>query len=70
MKKTILTLVTLLFFCIQNLAAQDNPDFARSIGKIYVVVAVILIIFIGIVIFLIRMDRKLTKLESQIKEHE
>ena len=51
-------------------AQSDSPDFMRSIGKIYVVVAVIVAIFIGLVIFLVYLDRRLTKLEQQIKEHE
>jgi len=51
-------------------AQTENPDFMRSIGKIYVVVAVIIVIFIGIVIFLVYLDRKLTKLENQIKNHD
>ncbi len=42
----------------------------RSLGKMYVVVAVIAAIFIGIVLFLIYLDRKLTKLENQIKDHD
>ena len=42
----------------------------RSMGKMYVVVAVIAAIFLGIVVYLIRLDRKLTKLEDQIKNHE
>jgi CcmD family protein len=41
-------------------------DFLGSTGKIYSVVAVICAIFLGIAIFLIRLDRKLTKLENQI----
>jgi CcmD family protein len=40
----------------------------RSTGKIYVVVAVIVAIFVGIVAFLMYLDKKLTKLENQIKE--
>lgn len=40
-------------------------DVMRSNGKIYVVVAVILTIFAGIIIYLIRLDRKITKLEKQ-----
>ena len=56
------------FLCNILQAQSQNPDFARSIGKMYVVVAVILAIFIGIVIFLIYLDRKLTKLENQIKD--
>ncbi|MER3463967.1 MAG: CcmD family protein [Chitinophagaceae bacterium] len=39
-------------------------DEMRSNGKIFVVVAVIATIFIGIVIYLIRMDRKISKLEN------
>ena len=39
-------------------------DTFRSNGKIYVVVAVILTIFAGIVLYLVRLDRKLTHLEK------
>jgi CcmD family protein len=67
MKKAKLFLFFLMPFLCSNLQAQsENPDFVRSIGKIYVVVAVILSIFIGIVVFLIYLDRKLTKLENKI----
>lgn len=48
-----------------------EADFMRSIGKIYVVVAVIVVLFIGIFIFLLNIDRKLSKLETQIfKDNE
>ncbi|MFT6137892.1 MAG: CcmD family protein [Salibacteraceae bacterium] len=36
----------------------------RSEGKIYVVVAVVLIIFIGLAIYLFSIDKKLDKLEK------
>jgi len=36
----------------------------RSNGKIYVVVTVVLIILIGLLLYLIRLDRKITKLEK------
>lgn len=55
--------------CFQSAFAQD-ADFMRSMGKMYVVVAVIVAVFIGIVLFLIYLDRKLTKLENQIKDHD
>lgn len=42
----------------------------RSIGKIYVVVAVIVILFIGMVLYLFSLDRKLTKLENQISHYD
>ncbi|TAK42403.1 MAG: CcmD family protein [Saprospiraceae bacterium] len=50
--------------------AQNEADFMRSMGKMYVVLAVIAAIFIGIVFFLIHLDRKLTKLENQIHSHD
>jgi CcmD family protein len=52
------------------LAQTDDLDFMRSTGKIRVVVAVIIAIFLGIVLFLIFLDRKLTKLENQIKDND
>ncbi|MEI6412328.1 MAG: CcmD family protein [Bacteroidota bacterium] len=48
--------------------AQGNRDFMRETGKIYVVVGVILLIFLGLVWFLVRIERKLTKLEHQLKD--
>lgn len=49
-------------------APTENVDFLRSIGKIYVVVAVLVAIFLGIVIFLVLLERKISKLETQINE--
>lgn len=49
-------------------AQAGGTDFMRNIGMIYVVIGVIIIIFIGIIAFLINLDKKLTKLENQIKE--
>jgi len=65
------TLLSLLLLSLQVLHAQpDDPDFMRSVGKIYVVVTVIVAVFVGIVLFLVYLDRKLTKLENQIKDHD
>ena len=68
--KAISTFLFSLFPFSFLLAQQEDADFMRSMGKMYVVVAVIAAIFIGIVIFLIYLDRKLTKLEHQIKNHD
>ena len=61
-------LITLLFslFCSTLKMAQNEEmaDVMRSNGKIYVVVAVIATIFVGLMIFLIRMDKKVQKLEE------
>lgn len=66
-RKTFFTLL-LFIFPFTILLAQNDADFMRSMGKMYVVVAVIVAIFIGIVIYLVRLDRKLTKLENQIND--
>ena len=67
MQKYIIT-VFLLLLGFALMAQSDNPDFMRSMGKMYVVVAVIGSIFVGLIIYLIYLDKKLTKLENQIKE--
>ena len=48
--------------------AQDKVEMAdamRSNGKIYVVVAVCLIILIGLFLYVMNVDRKLRKLEKE-----
>lgn len=37
----------------------------RSSGRIYVVVAVMLTILIGLVLYLVRLDRKISKIEKE-----
>ena len=39
----------------------------RSSGKIFVVVAVLLTVLTGLILYLIRLDKKITRLESQAK---
>lgn len=73
MKKTILqsALLAVCTAASTALHAHDNtPDFMQGMGKMYVVVAVILAIFGGIISYMFFIDRKLTKLENQIKHHE
>jgi hypothetical protein len=58
-----LLLVSLIGF------AQDKKvemaDVMRSNGRIYVVVAVVLTILIGLILYLVRLDRKMTGLEKE-----
>jgi CcmD family protein len=70
MKKRLSSILSLLTLVSALHAQTGDADFMRSTGKIYVVVAVILAIFAGIVLFLIYLDRKLTKLENQIKDND
>ena len=47
-------------------SSVDMADLMRSNGKIYIVVGIIVIIFIGIVAYLIYTDRKLSRIEKSI----
>ncbi|MCC6385048.1 MAG: CcmD family protein [Bacteroidia bacterium] len=67
-KKLLLILFTLLPFLT---IAQENIEMAdnmRQEGKIYVVVAVLSVIFVGILIFLILLERKISRLEKLIRK--
>ncbi len=43
----------------------EMADRLRADGKIYVVVVVLLTIFIGIIAYVIRLDRKISRLEKK-----
>lgn len=49
-------------------ASVEMATGLRSSGKIYVVVAVLLLIFIGFILYLVGIDRKITRLEKKEKE--
>ena len=72
--KKLLSLITLLFTTV-TLFAQDTtanePEMADKLyadGRIYVVVAVVATIFTGIIVYLINLDSKISKLEKQLKK--
>ena len=64
---TVLVLLFSLAAHAQDANTVDMADEMRSNGKIYVVVAVLTIIFSGIVIYLISLNRKLNRLEKLIE---
>lgn len=43
----------------------EMADLLRSNGRIYVVVAVMVTILTGLVLYLVRLDRKISKLEKE-----
>jgi hypothetical protein len=51
------------------LAQGDKPvemaDTMRSNGRIYVVIAVILTILVGLVLYIVRLDKKISRLEKE-----
>jgi CcmD family protein len=60
-------LFTLFFVSLVSFAFAQNVEMAvdlRSSGKIYIVIAVIAVIFIGLAIYLFSIDRRLKKLEE------
>ena len=66
MKYSFLLVLLTLFLFSENIAAQSqNSDFIRSTGKIYVVVAVLTTILIGIFGFLFYLERRIKKIENQ-----
>lgn len=65
--KSILTLLFALLFSLSAMAQGDMPtgDIFRSHLKMYVVVAVLLIIFSGIIVFLFSLERRIKALEEK-----
>ncbi|MBO9619724.1 MAG: CcmD family protein [Niabella sp.] len=64
------TLLLLSLFLLPNFVwAQSGVDsLMRSSGRIYVVVAVLLIILLGVFFYLLGIERRLKKLEAQQKD--
>jgi hypothetical protein len=65
MKKMLSLLIALL--ASANLFAQEveMADALRANGKIYVVVAVLSAMLAGVLFYVIRLDRKITRLEKE-----
>lgn len=71
MRNNLLFALTIaLSFLTHDLYAQSGDDLMRSNGKFYVVVGVIVSMFVGFLIYMVYIDKKLTKLENQIKDDE
>ena len=68
--KKLTTLLLLTLLSQVNVWAQSSNGVEmatglRSSGKIYVVVAVIVLLFIGVTAYLVSIDRKVSKLEKR-----
>ena len=75
-------LITLFLITSLNVIAQDGSyqvteesyedttvemaDLMRSNGKIYVVVGIIMVIFLGIIFYMVNVDRKISKIEREV----
>ena len=73
MAKKIFLLFTCLYMALPAVLMAQGGDpekeytafDMRHNGKIYVVVTVILIIFTGLILYLVRLDRKISRLEKE-----
>lgn len=68
--RTLLTLLSLLLMTLfvraqEGAAKTTIGETMRSNGRIYVVVAVMLTILIGLILYLVRLDRKISKVEKE-----
>lgn len=68
MKRRISLIVFVSVWCLSVQAQQqvEMADAMRSEGKIYVVVAIMLVIFAGLIAYLFRLDRKIQGIERQL----
>ncbi|MDB5013621.1 MAG: hypothetical protein JWQ25_1823 [Daejeonella sp.] len=69
MKKVVFTLIITLLYVSQVFAQSaekvEMADALRSSGKIYVVVAVASVVFIGLALYLFSIDNRLKKIEKR-----
>jgi uncharacterized membrane protein YcjF (UPF0283 family) len=66
--KKLLLLNLMIFFSIAVFAQGTKSGFdnlMRSNGRIYVVVAVVVTILLGLVLYLVRLDKKISRLEKE-----
>jgi hypothetical protein len=66
--KRIMLLLILVMLSAQIIAQDKKVEMAdtmRSNGRIYVVVAVVLTILLGLILYVTRLDRKMTRLEKE-----
>ncbi len=69
LRKSVALAATLLL-TVSELFAQSDIEMAdrlREDGKIWVVVGVIVLIFLGLAFYLIRLDSKISAIEKKIK---
>ena len=65
----LIILFSLVFVPLLSLAqAVEMADTLRSEGKIYVVVAIVLVIFAGLIGYLVLLDRKISRIEKKLPE--
>lgn len=68
MNKIFITILFCLFSSFlfaQNQVKENSLSVMKSNGKIYVVVAVVLVILCGLFLYVLKLDKKISKLEKE-----
>ncbi len=69
--KLISSLLVLILMPFLTVAQNEAPnDFFGNIGKIYVVVGVVMLLFITMIGLLVYLERKVAKLEQEVEFEE
>jgi uncharacterized membrane protein YqgA involved in biofilm formation len=69
--KKITSLALLLLSAVSGYAQEiEMADTMRSEGKIYVVVAILTVILVGMIGYLINLDRKVDRLEKKLGKNK
>ncbi len=65
-------IISVLLACLLSLPGfsqeVEMADTMRSEGKIYVVVAIVLVILAGLILYVFTLDRKASRLEQKLDE--
>ena len=70
MRLKILCSTCLILLSLFTFGQVEMADTFRSEGKIYVVVAVILLILLSLIIIMFRVEQKVSKLEKEINNRK
>ena len=65
---TVLSLILISSIVSAQPSEIEMADAMLESGKIYVVIAVLCTVFMGLVVYTIMIDRKLSKLEKEVNE--
>jgi CcmD family protein len=70
MKKLKYLFLLMMLTSLPTFAQNQVEEFFRTDDKFYVVVAVLAIIMVGLLFYIIRLDRKITHLEKNTKHNK
>jgi len=70
MKRLSIFLISLFLFqqAFSQSLDEQAADFLRQSDKLYVVITVLVTIFAALIVFLIMQERKISKIEKQLKD--